>query len=791
MNPKSQLPLAVICALLLPAVKVPMQQTLISDPAGGVAYAAETSSVLDSLILGDAASELAHGLKAAASETLIGGLGQLARRFLPLNATDWQGGSMSFTVKVDPVKPNYFTIKQWGEDVSESRMYLYFEGKLIGYRHLGDVPQLDFGATEPGFPGRFIYQTVPLPLGATQGKTQIELEVRSGGRIWGYGQTFDKFQRVMTAPTRAIYRIYTHTDAHFVPPAGDPQGSMALTNQVRQSPGPEVLEAAKARVNQEIAARLKDSRPLDQMQLQLLAKAYDVKWTLAYRNPRALERIGQSLDDLYLQYQKKPALARADPATWNADWYGLGPSGQAIALRAAELTPFLDGKVPGTGTPRRTAFTQMLVDCRDWHRRHRRLYTNQTMINDLYGIYLPNKGIRVLDASQAMPEPQVMRYLYESVGLEAWRDSDPGGSAAAETNGKGWNIAPGYMEVTSKGLTRELGYVGGYGEVLDWVNDIYNATKPQPHAEGDPKIKAQLLKLASARAIFRHPGWDAQGNRVMRLEQVIGWRDEHYPGDVVYGQRMARDSSALQTAANTLDAKAVGYAQQMLEDNQFFANLEHQMQEKTLRVTIGLMDTPDEYELVRAQPPSKERLPMSWGQPDLLFSDEEDGVLGLKRGDEILYISLYWRARNAINSLARIHYITPAMDRIAVVREDAQFEPSGLNFTRPDHTNFSFLKHDLAYPGEWHSALAGEKLPIAQLPSGIKFAPGDESVYAGKASFYTLRYGPYLIGMNTTTDKTFDLASPGQSRELVSGKEVKAGQILKVGPRSTAVLLVG
>jgi len=34
-------------------------------------------------------------------------------------------------------------------------------------------------------------------------------------------------------------------------------------------------------------------------------------------------------------------------------------------------------------------------------------------------------------------------------------------------------------------------------------------------------------------------------------------------------------------------------------------------------------------------------------------------VVALKHGDDILYASLYWRARSAINHLARVHYIMP------------------------------------------------------------------------------------------------------------------------------------
>ena len=73
----------------------------------------------------------------------------------------------------------------------------------------------------------------------------------------------------------------------------------------------------------------------------------------------------------------------------------------------------------------------------------------------------------------------------------------------------------------------------------------------------------------------------------------------------------------------------------------------------------------------------------------------------------------------------------------------------------------------------------------------MHFHPGDESVYAGKANFYTLRYGNYLIGMNMTADKTFEIKMPvdvSGAKELVSGKTVKLDAPIKVAPRSTLVL---
>ncbi|MBC8096072.1 MAG: hypothetical protein H7Y43_09685 [Akkermansiaceae bacterium] len=598
-------------------------------------------------------------------------------------------------------------------------------------------------------------------------------------------------------PTRGLYKLYTHTDGCFVPPADEKQGDAPKNPPVRQEPGPEVLDQVRQRVNREVNNFLSSEKPLNQMQMYFLARAYHVKWTPAYRNERAVAQVLKSLDALFAAYRQNPRLAEAEPSTYNPEWFGLGPSGDVIRLLAEQLKPFLDDVIDNglsAKISRRAAFSEMLVVCRDWHRKHRRLYTNQSMINDLYGIYLANRGVAVVDPTKALPEKEALRYLYESIGLEPWRDSDPGGAAPSEAKG-GWKVGTNYWQLTAKGLTKELGYVGYYGEVLDWVTAIYDATRPAPGQPGDPKIRTQLAKMEHARAAFRYPALDREGNRAMRIEAVVGWRDGgHYPGDIAYGERTSWDGSALFSVAATLDPASIGYAQQMFEDNQFYSLVAGQLKGGGLRITAGLLGVPDQYELIKAQPPQSRRLPMTPGQPDFVFSDEEDGVVAIKHGDEILYASLYWRARYGINSLARVHYTTPQVDRLAVVREDVQFEPSGQIYTRPDWVNFGFGNGGPKYPVELHSAHAGEKLPIPKIPEGVRFRVGDESVYAGKGSFYTLRYGDYLIGMNMTTDKTFELKPPAgvkEARELVSGKTVKLDSVLEVMPRTTIVLWLG
>lgn len=747
-----------------------------------------SAATLDTLVLGSSDSESGHALKADRSEIVSGGLGEPARRLLPIDATAWAGGKITFNLKVDPTVQNYVTVRLWGSDVNHNLLMLHCQGKQIGYRHLGDYDCLDLGADAPAYNDRFYYKTLPLPLDLTKGRDTVEFEIRSNGPIWGYGTSFEQYQKPMTEPTRGIYRVYSHTDGCFTPDTDEKQGVYPKDAPLRKGPGPEVIDTAKQRVNNEITNLLKPGRMPNQMQTLFLAKAYHTQWTAAAGKPETVERILASLDNLYRAYKKNPKLAQAEPSTYNPDWFGLGPSGQVIALLPQQLKErFSETIDDGTGVQvtRREAFLDMLVACRDWHRENRRQYTNQSMINDLYGIYLANRGIAVLDPAKAMPEKDCLRYLEESIGLKPWLGSERDGKPTRPLGDQ-------FYQLTAKGLTKELGFVGNYGEVIDWVSQIYEATRPAPGQPGDPAIKAQLVKIARARAPFRYPMLDGEGNQAMVQETIVGWRDTHFPGDVTYAQRPSWDGSPLEAVTATLDPELVGYAQQMMADNQYFSAIGDQAGDKGFRVTFGLLQVPDQYERFKTVAASKERLPMTWTEPDFVFSDEEDGVVAIKNGREILYVSLYWRARHAVNFLARVHYLTPDYDRIAVVREEIDYTASGMEYTRPNWTNFGFGNGGHRYPAEIVSAHTGEKLPIAKIPDGIKFKPGDENIYAGRGDFYQLRYGPYFIAMNMSADKTFDVKVPegsGNASELVGGrKNLKPGTAAKVKPRTTMVL---
>ena len=738
------------------------------------------SSINDVIVFGDNNSEAMHSLSEKSSKAIKGELGESARILLPIKGERVEGGNISFTMQVDPEKQNYCTVRFWGgESGNKNILILFCEGKQVGYRHLGDIDMLNIANEHAPFPGRFIYNTMPLPLAMTKGKTKIQLSIHSTGEIGRYGNTFDKYQKPMEESSKGLYKAYTHTDNYLILPKGEKQG-IEPSAKKRSYPSEEVLQTVKSRVNDEIAKMLKKALP-NQTEIWILSDAYFKDWTLAYHNDKVIEQTRALTDNYFTQYES------GSTDIYKDSWATIGPLCHAIRLFYPQLKKSLDEKM-SNGKTRGENWSVILASSLNYAKTHRRLYTNQSMIVDLH-LYNVNAALALIDSSKALPTKQTLNYLYQSVGLIPWLGSET-------LNGPEKPLGDNYYQLTDKGLTKELGFVGGYGEVLNWGVLIYEATGDLLNpSTRDTLIRKQLLKMMKARSYFRFPSLDNEENTALRAETVVSWRDhDSYPGDVTYGEKgMTRETTPLMTSAATLDPVAIAYAQQMMNDNQLFSIIKDKLSDKTLNGTQVLMRIPDEYTIIKKQPLFKSKLPMTKGNSDFVFSDEEDGVVAIKNGDDILYSSLYWRANFAINFLARVHYITPTIDRIATVYEDVKFTPSGFTYKRPERVNLFFSSAREYYP-DVKSANTGEELPIAKIPDGIKYKQGDESVYAGKGNFYTLRYGKYLIGMNCSKDKDFELEIPkGMKKviDLTGNKRIVKDTKLKVNPRTTIVLELG
>lgn len=739
---------------------------------------AQNSELLDEIVFGQIKSEKKHRLSAVSSKTVKGGLGEPARELLPIEGSKVEGGNLTFTMKVDPDKQNYFTARFWGSDNGHSNILILFcEGKQIGYRHLGDYDMLDISNEDLPYPGRFFYTTLPLPISMTKGKKNIELSIRSTGFIARYGETFEKYQKRMVRPSRPVYKGYTHTQECFVPKAKEKQGKEPA-RLVRTGPGAEVIEDVKAFVNRELTRIMKKDK-WNQDEAWILSYAYNQPWTVVAHDEHVIRKVIDTADDYYEQYAESPE------TVYKGSWVTIGPLCLALNAFVPEISKIWDEKMQNNKT-RRENWAAMCKAGVDYAKMNRRSYTNQSMIVDLH-LYSVNRMLSILAPEQALPMYQVLKFLYESVGIVPWTGSLlPNGEPSMP-------LGDNYYQFSKNGLSKELGYVGGYGEILNWMVHIYEVTGERGQTDTrDPLIREQMLKIMRSRSHFRYPTLDNEGYAVMRGESVIGWRDHgSYPAGIIYGERgYHREGTPVMTAAATLDPDAVAYAQQMMEDNQFFSVVKGKMGDRSLNSIYTLLRLPGEYELIMKQPRYHKHLPMTQDMPDVLFTDEEVGVVALKNGEDILYTSLYWRANFAVNFLARVHYITPDMDRIATVFEDVQYTPSGYTYTRPERNNLFFSPARNFYP-EVKSAHTGEQLPIAKIPEGVDFKPGWESVYAGKGDFYTLRYGKYLIAMNCTKDKVYDLKVPKAKKILkFPEKTLVKEKNLKVKAQSTIVLLV-
>lgn len=744
--------------------------------------AAVRGAVFDAIRFGDPGSEKSHQFEAGGAEAVRGAFDEPARVPMPLDPVSWRGGGMKFNLRVHPRRQNYVTFKFWGGDVNPNMLMLLADGRQLGSRFFGDVDIPDRGCREPVSPGRFYYVTLPLPMSVTYRRDRLSFELFPAGPVWLPGRNLAQYQKDMTTPGRPVYRLVVSDDPFFTPPPEEPQPVPPVpVPPPRQA---ESFDAVKARVNRELETLLAPERgPLTQAELRFLAHARRTPWSVAGRGEAAVRRIVEGIDELFRLRRENPSAVRDDRSSEYPELTGYGPAAEAVVLVWPELEPFLAQEIPdenGRKVVRRRAWAELLAAGVRHLAAVRQPWPERSMIVDR-NLHWNNRALRLLDASKGLPPEKTLGFLRESVGLEPW-------SGRAE--GKEEVIAPFPDLFTAKGLPKEYGYDGDRGEkILGLAVRIYDATRPEPGKPGDERILEALRKMVRARGVFRYPALNAALNPVMRLETAVGWSDVDLPGGVAYVQRPDLTDAPLEAAAAVLDPAATAAARRMLAEQQYFPALAGLAAAEGLNPAAALLGEPERSALLAAQPESAEPMPMA-GNRNFVWSDEEAGVLALRDGSDILYASLYWRAPSGVNFLAKVHHLTPELERIATLRTEVEFSPSGETFLRPARTNFGNGAGGLNDPDKTPSLHSGETLPVARVPEEFKFRVGGEHPLAGRCDFYRFAYGPYLIAMNTTAAKTYPLAVPekGRYRQFPEGKEVKPGSSIPIEPKSTVVL---
>lgn len=743
-------------------------------------------AVFDAIQFGDPGSEQSHQFEDGGAEAVRCESNEAARVPQPSDPLSWRGGGMKFNLRVQPGRQNYVTFKFRGGETNENSLLLLVGGRQLGYRFFGDVEIPSPAVREPVSPGRFYYVTLPLPMSATYRRDRLDFELFAAGPVWLSGRTFAQFQKELTTPGRAICRMVVHDDPFYVP------GEEEVVAKVPEPIPPESrngsFDALKAHVNRELAALLADKGPIDQTGLLLLARAYHVPWTVAYRKEAVVEKVRDGMDELFRRRREDPGLARDDRSAVWPELTGFGPAGEAVLLLQKELEPFLAQEVSDAAerpVTRRRAWAELFEAGVRHLASARRPWAEQSLVIDR-NLHWNDRALKFLDSAKGLPPGMTLEFLRESVGVVPWSGPvDMKGKSALPVEARP-------MLFTAKGLPKEYGYDGGRGEgILGLAVPAYEASAPEPGKPGDGRILEALRKIVRARSVFRYPALHAAGNRIMRLESSVGWRDTEFPGAPAYVQRPDTDSAPLAAAAALPpDGEISGAARRMLDDGQYFPALDGMLKsEEGRRVAAALLAEPDRYRAAAALPPGGEPMPME-GQKNFVWYDGETGVLAIKDGNDILYASLYWRAPSGVNFLAKVHHITPEAERFATVRQEVVFTPSGGTFQRPGRTTFGIAPGGLNYPGRTDSLHSGETLPTAVVPKEFNFKPGQEHPLAGRGDFYRFTYGPYLVGANMTAARSFPLTVPekGRYRLLPDGGEVKPGEVISVGPGSATVL---
>lgn len=195
------------------------------------------SNALDRINFGDTGadtySESAHSFVNLGNPTGTGALGLTYREIAPSSVAANVGNAadnevLTFTMACDPTLQNYLTIQVWGSDTIPDVIYLYTasQGYLVSNYYATNEPEIDFQKADPILPGRFVYETVPIPLSMTSGNTKVTLTLDAAQSYYYYASPGTATTNLPAGATsRPIYSAFTHTNPYLIVASTDPQGT--------------------------------------------------------------------------------------------------------------------------------------------------------------------------------------------------------------------------------------------------------------------------------------------------------------------------------------------------------------------------------------------------------------------------------------------------------------------------------------------------------------------------------------------------------------------------------------
>jgi hypothetical protein len=729
--------------------------------------------LLDQITFGDANSEAAHAF--AGPDTILGtGAFELPTRRIAV------GAPLVFQLASAPDAQNYLTIKLWGSDTDAAVLFLYVNGTQVG-AYEQDLPELDLNVGDAAYPGRFIYVTYPLPLTATTGNISVPLTINAVASVSSFAPP-GREEQPLTQPTRPIYAAYVHTDPFFVPPSTDMQGTPPVVTPRAAPAGYPDFAGAHQDTDTAVTALLgwqlygdawnsavaagqvpaavlglfakgtttsRFSTTADWENwavstttagnstvvnaLTVLSLIYQSSWSQYYQSADILARVTRALDSLALMQGSNGAFT-------NATWVG-APTRAAATGSATEGsgTKALGWAVVTLADALAMAgLLDVMVDDDDDPTTppipRRQAWANMLVA---HRDFLSSTAGRSQETMYDQSQVEALWLADAAVGI-----LDPSRTLLSATalgyvdSTVGLADGPiGGLSVSPKGLplmpngTLNGSYDGRFGFLT------IRSMCALGRLTADPGVLGQCINAIHAAAAFLYPAAD-DGASTIRAEGAITAEINRNPGFLEYGgNAYAADVLGDPVALRSIQLQLANYeplsSSVIAQDVLFAENL------------AGYLEDLPSVERVATLPDGSYRFPMEDGQPDFVWTDEQGASGAIRNCGDRLYIALNWRhgfdgAANAadasVDNIARIHLSNNAYDRVATI---AMESPSGFG------------------------------------------------------RFYTATFGPYLIGMNLSTDSSYQLppfTPPADAFELVQRRPAAAATTVVVPPGETRVL---
>ena len=719
---------------------------------------------LDEIVFGDEVSEIQHGLTTySPSKTAVsrgGLLNETNRFFLPNTENPFQGaytgiygGEINLTLKIDGKCQNYFTVKFSGSEGNDERIIMEVEGKEVGNRYHSNEDYF-LGELNKVGPGSFCFRTMPIPRTLTDGKEYVKVRLRATGRFYGYGtqSQYATYQRAMTGNTIGLYKMFIHTDPGFAIPKSELGGRTPSYSASESNASTSLItlkENAISNANSYFTSLLNggDFIKTDPNNyyhpVEALAQAYFIpEVSKIYQKQSVIDKLLKFLDNMVVNNYNNEQTAKTS-------WGGaFGRQGYAMSLIFDKINQsFLNEVIDlggGAGKTRREQWCETFKSSFDFGAGSRKTITNQEMecAASVYGAAL---ALYKLDATTYATYPAIgLRMVQEACGVKEFtgnvinlNSTNPQlGNPATSNKGDG------YFWMTEKGTSHEPGWVGPdcYGNLGGKMMEMYKMTIHHLGGKGDADILQIAINHVKTQALFTYPFVGSDGKKDILGEGYICYRNQAVPGESFY--------TSFSVAGISKNETLLGYLKQAIKDGRFQSPSSSEFKHTSnlyIFETIGALNASN----------STIQIPTTPGEPDFCFADEENGVISIKKGEEQLMLNFYFR-EEADNRLVRGHHITTDYQRFFEVKTDKTEARYVASYrTRDGWVNGPSTSYGTP-PDNPTSAYKGQ-VEYYNSYDGVNYNTGRLL-----KDYYFLRYGKFLIAMNTLSDASKTIEFPNE-----------------------------